>query len=112
MAPSVVGSALFLRYSLTGFLRFWLARQSCDLAHANCPHPIALAPGFTSERFTACRDTAIGLVSAATAKGTESGTMATLKPTSRLGIRLCGRFRAWTTEASMRLVRLVDAASF
>jgi hypothetical protein len=29
---SVVGSAMFLRYSLTGFLRFWLARQSYDLA--------------------------------------------------------------------------------
>jgi hypothetical protein len=32
IAGSVVGSALFLRYSLTGFLRFWLARQSYDLA--------------------------------------------------------------------------------
>ena len=30
---SVVGSALFLRYSLTGFLRFWMARQSYDLTH-------------------------------------------------------------------------------
>jgi hypothetical protein len=29
---SVTGSALFLRYSLTGFLRFWLARQSFELA--------------------------------------------------------------------------------
>ncbi len=29
---SVVGAALFLRYSLTAFLRFWLARQSFDLA--------------------------------------------------------------------------------
>ena len=28
---TVVGSALFLRYSLTGFLRFWMARQSYDL---------------------------------------------------------------------------------
>ena len=28
---AVVGSALFLRYSLTGFLRFWMARQSFDL---------------------------------------------------------------------------------
>jgi energy-converting hydrogenase Eha subunit E len=28
---AVVGSALFLRYSLTGFLRFWMARQSYDL---------------------------------------------------------------------------------
>jgi hypothetical protein len=32
VAASVVGSALFLRYSLTGFLRFWMARQSYDLA--------------------------------------------------------------------------------
>jgi hypothetical protein len=31
VAASVVGSALFLRYSLTGFLRFWMARQSYDL---------------------------------------------------------------------------------
>ncbi|MEU9242710.1 hypothetical protein [Streptomyces sp. NPDC048385] len=31
IAATVVGSALFLRYSLTGFLRFWLARQSYDL---------------------------------------------------------------------------------
>jgi len=28
---AVVGSAVFLRYSLTGFLRFWLARQSYEL---------------------------------------------------------------------------------
>lgn len=32
IAASVVGAALFLRYSLTGFLRFWMARQSYDLA--------------------------------------------------------------------------------
>ncbi|WP_210588535.1 hypothetical protein [Streptomyces sp. GESEQ-35] len=32
IAVSVVGAALFLRYSLTGFLRFWMARQSYDLA--------------------------------------------------------------------------------
>ncbi|GAA3204504.1 hypothetical protein [Actinocorallia longicatena] len=32
IASSVVGSALFLRYSLTHFLRFWMARQSFDLA--------------------------------------------------------------------------------
>jgi cation transporter-like permease len=28
---AVVGSAVFLRYSLTDFLRFWLARQAFDL---------------------------------------------------------------------------------
>jgi hypothetical protein len=28
---SVVGAAIFLRYSLTGFLRFWMARQSFEL---------------------------------------------------------------------------------
>jgi hypothetical protein len=27
----VVGAAIFLRYSLTGFLRFWMARQSFEL---------------------------------------------------------------------------------
>ena len=32
VGASVIGSALFLRYSLTGFLRFWMARQSYDLA--------------------------------------------------------------------------------
>ncbi|GAB2824734.1 hypothetical protein GCM10022221_23420 [Actinocorallia aurea] len=32
VSSAVVGSALFLRYSLTGFLRFWMARQSFDLA--------------------------------------------------------------------------------
>lgn len=31
IALAVVGAALFLRYSLTNFLRFWLARQSYDL---------------------------------------------------------------------------------
>ncbi|MEU1511480.1 hypothetical protein ABZ490_04875 [Streptomyces sp. NPDC005811] len=31
VTAAVVGGALFLRYSLTGFLRFWLARQSYDL---------------------------------------------------------------------------------
>ena len=29
---AVTGSAVFLRYSLTGFLRFWMARQSYDIA--------------------------------------------------------------------------------
>ncbi|OAA19675.1 hypothetical protein UG55_108729 [Frankia sp. EI5c] len=32
ITAAVVGAALFLRYSLTGFLRFWMARQSFDLA--------------------------------------------------------------------------------
>lgn len=32
VALSVVGAALFLRYSLTGVLRYWMARQSYDLA--------------------------------------------------------------------------------
>ncbi len=32
VAVAVVGSAVFLRYSLTGFLRFWMARQAFDLA--------------------------------------------------------------------------------
>ena len=33
IAGSVVGSALYLRYSLTSFLRFWMARQSFELQH-------------------------------------------------------------------------------
>lgn len=32
VAGCVVGSAVFLRYSLTGFLRYWMARQSYDIA--------------------------------------------------------------------------------
>lgn len=32
VVAAVIGSALFLRYSLTGFLRFWMARQSYDLS--------------------------------------------------------------------------------
>jgi hypothetical protein len=32
VATSVVGGVLFLRYSLTGFLRYWMARQSYDLS--------------------------------------------------------------------------------
>ena len=32
VAGCVVGSAVFLRYSLTGFLRFWMLRQSYDLS--------------------------------------------------------------------------------
>lgn len=31
VAATVVGSAIFLRYSLAGFLRFWLARQSFEM---------------------------------------------------------------------------------
>ncbi|NKY57605.1 hypothetical protein [Nocardia flavorosea] len=32
IALSIVGAALFLRYSLTGVLRYWMARQSYDMA--------------------------------------------------------------------------------
>lgn len=32
VALSIAGAALFLRYSLTGVLRYWMARQSYDLA--------------------------------------------------------------------------------
>jgi hypothetical protein len=28
---SIVGAAVFLRFSITGFLRFWMARQTFDL---------------------------------------------------------------------------------
>lgn len=42
---AVVGGVVYLRYSLTGFLRFWLARQSYDLA--------ALGDRLTTEPATA-----------------------------------------------------------
>lgn len=32
IALGVSGSALYIRYAITGFLRFWLARQSYDLS--------------------------------------------------------------------------------
>ncbi|MBC7302642.1 MAG: hypothetical protein H5T78_17065 [Nocardia sp.] len=32
VALCIVGATLFLRYALTGVLRFWMARQSFDLA--------------------------------------------------------------------------------
>lgn len=44
---AVVGSAVFLRYSLTGFLRFWMARQSFELsilAERAFTSPFASAP--------------------------------------------------------------------
>ena len=31
LTAALTGSALFLRYSITNFLRYWLARQSLDL---------------------------------------------------------------------------------
>jgi hypothetical protein len=39
VAGAVVGSAVYLRYSLTGFLRFWMARQSFerDTQHDTAP---------------------------------------------------------------------------
>ncbi|GGK59553.1 hypothetical protein [Streptomyces flaveus] len=40
---AVVGGALYLRYSLTGFLRFWLARQAYDLSTLG--DRLAAAPG-------------------------------------------------------------------
>ena len=44
---SVVGAAIFLRYSLTGFLRFWMARQSFELnvlAERAFPAPLVQKP--------------------------------------------------------------------
>ncbi|MEE2033253.1 hypothetical protein [Rhodococcus chondri] len=32
VSVGIVGAAVFLRYSLTGFLRFWMARQAYDLS--------------------------------------------------------------------------------
>src|SRR5215813_5555609 len=31
LTAALIGAALFLRYSITNFLRYWLARQSLDL---------------------------------------------------------------------------------
>ena len=42
---AVTGSAIFLRYSLTGFLRFWLARQSYELRALT----MDLVPGTASD---------------------------------------------------------------
>jgi hypothetical protein len=39
ITTAVVGSTLYLRYSITNFLRFWLARQSHDLATLTQPNP-------------------------------------------------------------------------
>jgi len=39
---AVTGSAVFLRYSLTGFLRYWLARQSYELR--TLTHPARSIP--------------------------------------------------------------------
>ncbi|MFJ8950388.1 hypothetical protein ACIRL3_13400 [Streptomyces sp. NPDC102384] len=41
---AVVGGAVYLRYSLTGFLRFWLARQSYDLSTLGERTAVAEAP--------------------------------------------------------------------
>lgn len=49
VVASVVGSALFVRYSLTGFLRFWMARQSYDL-NALADRLGAAEPPSTSDR--------------------------------------------------------------
>ncbi|WP_016693999.1 hypothetical protein [Rhodococcus rhodochrous] len=32
IAVGIMGSAVYLRYSITGFLRFWMARQAYDFA--------------------------------------------------------------------------------
>ena len=41
IAVAVVGSVVFLRFSLTGFLRFWLARQAFDLGALSGGSPAA-----------------------------------------------------------------------
>ena len=63
---AVVGSAIFLRYSLTGFLRFWLARQSFELnLLADRAFPAALLPSAetrdSATRDSATRDSANGV---------------------------------------------------
>jgi len=41
---AITGSAVFLRYSLTGFLRYWLARQSYELHTLTEHHPTESIP--------------------------------------------------------------------
>lgn len=60
-----------------------------NFSQITAPSPIGPAPktttrsvGFASDRLTQCRDTAIGSFSAATSNGTESGSTATLLPTT------------------------------
>lgn len=47
VTATVAGSAVFLRYSLTNFLRFWLARQAYDLAATAEPHREPVVSGST-----------------------------------------------------------------
>lgn len=50
VAAAVVGSTLYLRYSLTGFFRFWLARQSYDFSLlSGLSGPAELAEGGSEE---------------------------------------------------------------
>ena len=51
---AIVGSAIFLRYSLTGFLRFWLARQSYELS-------LLADRAFPASGLQATRDTVNGV---------------------------------------------------
>jgi hypothetical protein len=52
---AVVGSALFLRYSLTGFLRFWMARQSYEL-NALAERALGARPAMDGQRDLANQD--------------------------------------------------------
>jgi len=53
---AITGSAVFLRYSLTSFLRFWLARQSYELsllAERGLSHSLLAQPGASTEKASA-----------------------------------------------------------
>ncbi|MFI1213524.1 hypothetical protein ACH4UV_38830 [Streptomyces sp. NPDC020802] len=63
ITAAVVGGALFLRYSLTGFLRFWLTRQSYDLDRMAERLTAALGPA--AGRLTAAPGPATGDMAAA-----------------------------------------------
>jgi hypothetical protein len=59
---AVVGSAIFLRYSLTGFLRFWLARQSFELnLLAERAFPASRLAGSEAARDSVARDSVNGV---------------------------------------------------
>jgi len=66
---AVVGSAIFLRYSLTGFLRFWMARQSFEL---NILAERVFTSFLDSSNGTAPKDPSLGLTRSDTAHGRHS----------------------------------------
>jgi uncharacterized membrane protein YidH (DUF202 family) len=67
---AIVGSAIFLRYSLTGFLRFWMARQSFEL---NILAERVFTSFLDSPNGASASDAARGLTRTDSAHGRHSG---------------------------------------